>query len=153
MDDWHRKLAERVIAHTTARRQSEAESGLEAALGRARAAVAYLLEIARAHRVAVAGNLAGDDVWVQLGAGPRARFTLNRREGHLTVRLPGDDEHALRWDPARKALVDASGSLVDLEAAARGALDALVAEWAAHPALERGSRGDGGEFEDEPTKG
>jgi hypothetical protein len=153
MDDWHRKLAERVIAQTPARSQSEAESGLEAALGRARSAVAYLLEIARAHRVAVTGNLAGDDVWVQLGAGPQARFTLNRRDGHLTVRGPGSDDRALRWDPACKSLVDASGSLVDLEAVARGALDVLVAEWAAHPALDGASRSGGREFEDEPTKG
>jgi hypothetical protein len=153
MDDWHRKLAERLIAHTRVGGQTETESALEVAFGQARAAIAYVLEFARAHRVAVTGNVGGDDVWVQLGAGPRARFLLNRREAQLAVWLPGDDGRVLRWDAAQKALVDPSGSRVDLSAAARAALDALVAEWSSHPAFDPAARADGREFEDEPTKG
>jgi hypothetical protein len=162
MDDWHRKVAEQIAGHTRSRGPhgpSDAESALEIAFGRARAVLAYALELARAHRVAVTGNTGGDDVWVQLGTGPRARFILNRREARVVVYVPAEGPRVVGWAPGaagQGAVVDEAGARVDLEVVARGAIDALFAGWAMQPALEAPShRGgsDAREFEDEPTKG
>ena len=155
MDDWHRKVADQLVARTRAGQQPAAESELEVAFGRARAKLAYLLEFARAHRISVAGNVAGDDVWVQLGSGHRVRFTLNRRDSHILVRPSHESERVVRWDETRTSLTDATGRPVDLGSAARDALDALVAEWAAQPGAVESVTGapPGREFEDEPTKG
>ena len=152
MDDWHRRVAGQLVAHTRGRSQTDGESTLEVAFGRVRAAVAYVLEYARAHRVAVAGNVAGDDVWVQIGTGARARYTLNRKDGVVVVRLAGQDGRVVRWDTALGTLADGTGA-GDLEAIARAALDDLLTDWAAHPTTEEPRAATGRDYDDEPTKG
>jgi hypothetical protein len=153
MDEWHRKVAGQLVVHARGRGQTEGESALEIAFGRVRAAVTYLLEFARAHRVAVIGHVAGDDIWVQLGGGARVRCTLNRRDAIVVLRVPDQDGRVLRWDPTQAAIVDGGGGQFDLVGAAHAALEALVAEWAARPALEEPRGAAPREFEDEPTKG
>lgn len=140
MDDWHHKLVKELVAETPAGFLPDRSAALEIAFGHARSALTYTLELARAHRLPAAGNVAGDDVWLQLGGGGRVRFTLNRREGHIVVVRPGQDE--LRVD----------GS-ADVNTVARDAIDALVASWRAGPARERAPSAAPGDFEDEPTKG
>jgi len=153
MDDWHRTVAGQLVEHARGRSQTEGESALEVEFGQVRAAVAYVVELARAHRVSVAGTVAGDDIWVQLGAGGRARWTLNRRDAILVLRVPGQEGRVVRWDAAQDVLVDSGGAVVDVVAAARAALEALVVEWAAHPSLEEPRSATTREFDDEPTKG
>jgi hypothetical protein len=153
MDDWHRRVAGQLVARTRARSQAEGDAELEIALGQARAAVAYVLEFARAHRVSVAGNLNGDDVWLQFGNGARVRCTLNRRDGHLVLRVPDQEGRLLRYGEQRKALVDGNGERFDVASAIRSALEGLVAEWSAHPSFDESARASVREFEDEPTKG
>lgn len=140
MDDWHRRLVNELVAETPAGFLPEGAAALEIAFGQARSALTYALELARAHRLPVSGLVAGDDIWLQLGAG-RVRFTLNRREGHVVVTRPGHDEVRARAD----------GS--DLGAMARDAIDALVAAWRAGPPQARTPSAHPPEFEDEPTKG
>jgi hypothetical protein len=153
MDDWHRRVSGQLVARTRARGQSDAESALEIAFGRVRAAMAFVLEFARAHRVMIAGNVAGDDVWLQLGNDARARCTLNRRDGHVVLRVPGHDGRVVRWDADRQMLVDGAGANVDLAGEAHAALEALVAAWATHPSFAESADGSAKEFDDEPTKG
>lgn len=153
MDEWHRKVAGQLLVHARGRGQTESESALEIGFGRVRAAVTYLVEFARAHRVAVVGNVAGDDVWVQLGGGARVRCTLNRRDGTIVLRVPDQDGRVVRWDAAQAALVDVDGARFDLVRTAQAALEAVVDEWAARPALEDPRAAAAREFEDEPTKG
>lgn len=140
MDDWHRKLARDLVAETPAGSVPGSDTALEIAFGHARSELTYALELARAHRLPATGNIAGDDVWLQLGNG-RVRFTLNRREGHVVVIRPGQDEIRVR----------AEG--IDLGAMAREAIDALVAAWRAGPAEARALTALPRSFEDEPTKG
>src|SRR5579871_3679814 len=143
MDDWHQKLVRDLVAETPAGFVPDAAAALEVAFGQARSAIAYALELARAHRIPAAGNIGGDDVWLRLGDG-RVRFVLNRREGQVLVTRPGQDE-------ARFAAgaIDAA----QLGALAQGAIDALVAGWRALPAHEKKTSAPPAEFEDEPTKG
>lgn len=156
MDDWHRRLVRELAPGHAGGLEPALE--LEIALGRARAAVAYALELARAHRVGAAGNAMGDDVWLQLGDG-RVRFTLNRRAGHLLVARVGTaagapSEVRLRWDDPRRAIVDGDGATVDVDATVREAIDALVAAWRALPPRDRPSSAPPPDYEDEqPTKG
>jgi hypothetical protein len=156
MDDWHRKLVRELAAGHAG--EPDPASELEIALGRARAAIAYALELARAHRVGAAGNAAGDDVWLQLGDG-RVRFTLNRREGHLLFARAGAAAGApvevrLRWDDSARAIVDGDGTRVDAGAAAREAIDALVAAWRMLPPRDRPPSAPPPDYDDEqPTKG
>src|SRR6516164_4738736 len=91
MDDWHRRLARELVAETPAGSVPDTAAALEIAFGEARSAVTYALELARAHRIPASGNVAGDDIWLQLGDA-RVRFTLNRREGHVAVSRPDRDE-------------------------------------------------------------
>jgi hypothetical protein len=149
MDEWHAQLAQRLVAETPSRDQPAAEARLEIAFGQLRGAVAYVFELARAHHVVVAGHVAGDDVWLQLGSG-RVRFTLNRRDQHIVVRPSADEGRVIRWDEARRALVDGEDCTEDPVGLARRALDALVAAWAANQDKAMASAR---EFEDEPTKG
>jgi hypothetical protein len=142
MDDWHRKLVEELVADTPSGFAPDTATSLEIELGKARSAVAYALEVARAHRVPATGSVTGDDVWLSLG-GARARFTLNRREGHVVVARPGHDE----------VRVCKGGGGEDLGLVARAAIDALVAAWRAQPARKRTPSAPPPEFEDEPTKG
>jgi len=154
MDEWHRKLARDLVARTPAVTPDERATALEVAFGDARAAVAFTLEFARAHRIVATGNVAGDDLWIQLGEA-RARFTLNRREARVIVRARGDEKH-LQWDDARNAIVDATGTLADLQAAARSTLDAIVSEWRSSPTVALLSSvppQPDPEHDDEPTKG
>ncbi len=144
MDDWHRRLVKDLVSETPAGFVPDAAASLEIAFGQARSAVTYALELARAHRIPVTGSVAGDDVWMQLGEG-RIRFTLNRREGHVTVARPGQDEVRVRTDAA------ATGAQ-DLGAMAREAIDALVAVWRGKPVAERRPSAPPPDFDDEPTK-
>jgi len=154
VDDWHQKLARDLVAPAPAAARDDHSTALEVAFGRARSATAYVLELARAHRVPASGGALGDDIWVQLGDG-RARFTLNRRAAQIAVRT-GREEKRLQWDGARRLIVDAHGIPSDVEQIARAAIEALVEAWRKNPAAERLSSippQPGLEREDEPTKG
>jgi hypothetical protein len=166
MDTWHQKLA---LDLGTAGAPLPAPDGagapaagldgmtlLEIAFGRARSVVAYALELAVAHRLPAAGSVAGDDVWLRLG-NARARFTMNRREGHVVV-SSGSAEVCARWDDARREIVELDargepGPIVDLEAMARSTVDGIVAEWRAHPSAAMRLSVHPRDDEDEPTKG
>lgn len=143
MDDWHRKLARELVSETPAGFVPDAAASLEIAFGEARSAVTYALELARAHRIPVAGNIAGDGIWLQLGDG-RVRFVLNRRDGYVTVIRPGQDEMRIAVAEAAKA---------DLGKLARESIDALVAAWRALPLESKRPSAPPPDFEDEPTKG
>ncbi len=145
-ESWHRAVARALAVPTLTDEAAE----FEIAFGRAREALAYVLELARAHRLPVSGNLAGDDVWVAFGQA-RVRFTLNRREGHVVVRGIHREER-LTWNKSVRALVDVKNRTHDLPAIARVAIDELVVQWqtANSPRLPITSLR---EFEDEPTKG
>jgi hypothetical protein len=154
LDDWYQKLARDLVRRTPTASRDQHSTALEVAFGRARAATAYVLELARAHRMPATGGVVGDDIWVQLGD-DRARFTLNRRAGHVAVRT-GHDERCLLWDDARCVLVDTRGTPSDLEQIARTTLEAMVDEWLESPSAERLSTippQPEHEREDEPTKG
>jgi hypothetical protein len=140
MDDWHRRLVKELVKETAAGVLPESAASLEIGFGQARSAVAYALELARAHRVPVTGSVTGDDLWLQLGEG-RLRFMLSRREGCVFVLRPGQEETRVRPGEA------------DLGTMAREAIDALVAAWRAGPAQPRTPSAPPPEFEDEPTKG
>jgi hypothetical protein len=150
-DEWHEKLAREVAAAASPHETIPVDAAaLEIEFGRARSAVTYALELARAHRVPVAGNVAGDDVWMKIGDA-RARFLLNRRENYVAIAITPQDEVRAQWDAERRALVDANGKVVDLGAAAREAIDGLVAEWRKMPSRPRVPVAP--YREDEPTKG
>jgi hypothetical protein len=140
MDDWHRKLAGELAQETPQGFVPEPAAALEIAFGQARSAITYALELARAHRLPVAGNVSGDSVWIQLGDG-RVRFTLNRRAGEVSITRPGADE----------TFVKAGGE--DLGGVARTAIDGLVAAWRALPAGVKRPSAPPSDFDDEPTRG
>jgi hypothetical protein len=157
MDDWYRRVAVELVSETpAASRQPSTPEGpmaLEIALGHVRSAIAYVLELARAHRLPASGNVTGDHVSLQLGD-RRLRATLNRRGGHMLLVVTGRDDAHLRWDDAKHAIVDANGARADLAALAREAIDGMVSAWRAGPATARHSSGPRTDFdEDEPTKG
>ena len=143
MEDWHRKLARELVSETAAGFVPDAAASLEIAFGQARSAITYALELARAHHIPAAGNVAGDGIWLQLGEG-RVRFVLNRRDGYVTVVSPGRDEARLPLAEAAKA---------DLGKMAREAIDALVAAWRALPIEAKRQSTPPPDFEEEPTKG
>jgi hypothetical protein len=159
MDDWHARLARDLMSETPARGAPDGAASIEIGLGQARSAIAYALELARAHRLPATGSLAGDDVWLRMGDG-RVRFTLNRREAHVRVdvQVPGSpgasSERVVHWDDAQRLLVDQKGTSTDLAAIARVAIDAIVADWRAGPASEtKVSSAPPPDLDDEPTKG
>ena len=139
MMDWHDKLATD-LAGPRPGLAPDATATLEIAFGRARSAIAYALELARAHRLPATGGVTGDSVWLQLGAG-RVRFTLNRRVGQVEVLRPGQEEQSFKDDSQ------------DLCALARTAIDALVLAWKQLPPGAQ-SAGDAAPpyADDEPTK-
>jgi hypothetical protein len=143
MDDWHRRLVKELTQETVAGFLPDSAAGLEIAFGQARSALAYALELARAHRIPAAGNVAGDSIWLQLGDG-RIRFTLNRRAGEVVVIRPGQDE--AHFAPG-------AADTPQLGALARDAIDTLVAAWRALPAAAKLPSAPPSDFEDEPTKG
>ncbi len=143
MDAWHRKVAGELIAETPAGSMPEAAAALEVAFAEARSAALYVLELARAYRIKVAGTVSGDDVWIELGEG-RVRFTLNRREGHVLVNRP---------DSAEMRVPSATTNVAQLGAIAREAIDGLVARWRGLPEHAKRLSAPPAEFEDEPTKG
>ena len=151
MNDWHRKLVQQFADGTPNGFGPDGATSLEIGFGQARSAIAYALELARAHRVPVSGNVAGDDVWMQMGM--RMRFTLNRREGYVAIARPGSADARVRWDETKHALVDAAGEPTDLGASARDGIEALVADWRAHPSEAAPSSAPPPDFDDEPTKG
>jgi hypothetical protein len=112
--------------------------------------VAYVLELARAHRINAAGHMTGDDVWMDL-SGRRVRFTLNRRDRNVAVRIGDQERRLVHWDEAQSTMVDGSGGPEHLGSTARRAIDAIIASWAT--AEDRYDTSSGREFEDEPTKG
>lgn len=140
---WHQNLVRELVAETPAGRVPDAAASLEVAFGEARSAVAYALEVARAHRIAATGSVNGDDVWLALGEG-RVRFTLNRRDGHVVVSRP---------DTADVRVPSEGKSEAQLGAMAREAIDALIARWRALPPHAKRPSAPPAEFEDEPTKG
>jgi hypothetical protein len=140
---WHQNLVRELVAETPAGRVADAAASLEVAFGEARSAVAYALEVARAHRIAASGSVNGDDVWLALGEG-RVRFTMNRREGHVIVSRP---------DAAEVRLPSEGKSESQLGAIAREAIDALIARWRALPPHAKRPSAPPADFEDEPTKG
>jgi hypothetical protein len=152
MLDWHRRVAADLTARTPSGGPDEGDVALEVALGQAREAIAFVLELARAHRIAAAGNLIGDDVWVHLGAA-RARFTLSRRDARITFRQSPGEGTIIRWEAAQSALVDARGQRVEALSVARRAMDSLLTEWSTNPVLETTSSPRHKELDDEPTKG
>lgn len=139
MDDWHRKLATDLTGESAAGFLPDGAASLEIAFGQARTALTYTLELARAHRIPAAGNVAGDSIWLQLGDG-RIRFTMNRRAGEVIVLRPGHDE----------TRVTAGGE--DLGVMARSAIDSLVAAFKALPPSSRRPSAPPTDFDDEPTK-
>jgi hypothetical protein len=143
MDEWHEKVVRELTAETPSGSVPEPAASLEIAFGQARSSVAYVLELARAHRIAATGCINGDDVWLQLGEA-RVRFTLNRREGHVSVNRPDNDEVRV---PSPGVAPAQLGTL------ARAAIDALVARWRALPADAKRPSAPPADFEDEPTKG
>jgi hypothetical protein len=143
MDEWHVRLVRELTAGTPAGSVPEPAASLEIAFGEARGAIAYVLELARAHRITATGNVKGDDVWLQLGEG-RVRFTLNRREGHVVVNRPDGDDVRV---PSPGVPPGQLGTL------ARRAIDGLVARWRALPADARRPSAPPADFDDEPTKG
>jgi hypothetical protein len=154
MDDWHRRIAIELVAETPGGLSSASEgaTALEIALGEVRSTVAYVLELARAHRLAAVGNVSGDAVWLQLGDA-RLRATLNRREGHVVWAVLGRDPAHLRWDAAKRAIVEDNGARVDVVALARETIDGMLTAWRARLAAERRPSAHLDDFEDEPTKG
>lgn len=146
MDDWHRKLARELVSETAAGFVPDAAAALEIAFGQARSAITYALELARAHHIPAAGNVAGDGIWLQLGNG-RVRFVLNRREGNVTVLRAIDGSQ----DETRIPLAEAAKT--DLGKMAREGIDALVAAWRALPAEAKRPSVPPADFEEEPTKG
>lgn len=151
-DEWHAKLARELALETPHPTHAEGAAALEIEFGRARSAITYALELARAHRVPATGNVAGDDVWMKLGDA-RARFLLNRREGYVAVSISAQDESRARWEDEKRALVDAHGDAVDLGAMARGAIDGLIAEWRKSPSRTRMAVANARNRDDEPTQG
>jgi hypothetical protein len=156
MTDWHRKLA-LDLGTTTPKASLGGPTLLEIAFGQARSIFAYALELAVAHRLPATGSVAGDDVWLRLGD-VRARFTMNRRDGHVVVSRRHGEELRAVWDPARGAIVElgaggATGAMIDLEAMAQSAVDGIVAEWRARPPSARLLSVHPPDHEDEPTKG
>jgi hypothetical protein len=159
MDDWHGRLARDLIAETPAQAAPAGAASIEIGFGQARSVLVYALEFARAHRLPATGSVAGDDVWLRFGDG-RLRVTLNRRGGNVLVDLhvPGPSgsasEKRVRWDDAKRALVDETGASTDLVSETRAGIDAIVAEWRARPASEkRLSSAPPPDLDDEPTKG
>jgi hypothetical protein len=149
-DDWHARLTRELAMTGAAQAVLPADAaGLEIEFGRARSAVTFALELARAHRVPATGNVSGDEIWMKLADG-RIRFLLNRREGYVATRISQEDETRARWDGDKHALVDAAGAPVDLAMAAREAIDGLVAEWRKAPTRTPPRSP---VREDEPTKG
>jgi hypothetical protein len=158
MDDWHGRLARDLISETPAQVAPDAAASIEIGFGQARSIVAYALELARAHRLPATGNVAGDDVWLRFGDG-RLRVMLNRREGYVLVDVyvpgaPESSEKRVRWDGARRELLDETGASTDLGSTARVSVDAVVAAWRARPASEKKlSSAPPPDLDDVPTKG
>ena len=144
-ESWHRAVARALAVPALA----EDLAAFEIEFGRIREVVAYVLELARAHRLPASGNLMGDDVWILLGQA-RARFTLNRREGVLHVRTTRLD-HRFTWSAELRCVLDSSRRACDVKALAKGAMNELIAQWQTDksPRLPAAGR----EYEDEPTKG
>ncbi len=140
MDDWHRRLVSELGKETVAGFVPDTAASLEIAFGKARSAIAYALELARAHRIPAAGNVAGDSIWLQLGPG-RIRFTLNRRAENVVLLRPGQDEQVFTLDQG------------DLGVLAQESIDALVTAFRALPAEAKRPSAPPSDFEDEPTKG
>ncbi len=146
MSTWYRGVAAALAAPAL----TDVTADMEIAFGRARSALLYVLELGRAYRLNASGNLAGDDIWLQLGQA-RVRFTLNRRQEVVVVRSLRE-ELRLAWSKPTRALLDGGGTPRDLETIAQQAIDELVEDWHAHPA-SKPEAAPLREFEDEPTKG
>lgn len=150
MTDWHVDLARALVPEAPAGFAPDGAASLEIALGHARSAISYALELARAHRIPANGRVCGDDVWMVLGD-RRVRFTLNRRERRVVVARSGHDEMRAEWEATKRAIVDGGGGIVDLGAVAREAIDGIVNEWRALGA-ERDPSSPPPDFDDTPTK-
>jgi hypothetical protein len=151
-DDWHRKLARELAEDTPHAPFAEDAAALEIEFGRARSAITYVLELARAHRIPATGSVTGDDVWIKLGEA-RVRFTLNRREAHVVIAISPQDEWHAAWNTEKRTLVDTQGAALDLGGKAREAIDGLVAEWRKMPSRPRVPVSEAKNRDDEPTKG
>ncbi len=148
-DDWHVRLLH-ALASDSRSVCSDEVTFLEIAFGQARTAIAYAVELARAHRIPAQGTTTGDDVWFQLGDW-RTRVMLNRRERHLIARRPGQDEVAVRWDSESDTAVTDEGP-VDVGALTRDGIDAVVAAWRAQLGSQRVETAPPRNTEDELTR-
>jgi hypothetical protein len=135
MDEWRQRLFGELVPETSRPTTDlTAATALEIAIGMARSEVAYVLELGRAHKLPVAGNVNGDDVWLAIG-GARARFTYDRRKGVIAAVVPGHEDATIAWDATAHALRGpaAGGAAFDARTFVRTALDAVVAAWKSAP--------------------
>jgi len=82
MDDWHRKLVKELGKETVAGFVPDSAAALEIAFGKARSALAYALELARAHRIPATGNVAASTI------GIRTIVILSPTVQHQGIRSP-----------------------------------------------------------------
>ena len=145
MDEWRQRLLGELVPETSRPTTDfSAATALEIALGMARSEIAYVLELGRAHKLPVAGNVNGDDVWLTIGPA-RVRFAYDRRKGIIAATVPGHEEATIAWDASARALRGpaAGGNAFDARTFVRTALDAAVAAWKAAPPGAAAPRWDG----------
>jgi len=129
MDDWRRNLFGQLVPE--ARRPTtdhSAATALEIAFGVARSEIAYVLEVARAHKQPVGGSVVGDDIWLALG-GARLRFIYDRKNAVIIATVPGRDDVKIAFDGS----LQIAGKPVDAKELVRDAIDATVAVWKGAP--------------------
>src|SRR5262245_32020934 len=140
MDAWRKGLVSQLLGdgHPAAATSFEptAQAQLDIAFGRARTELTYLLELGRANKLPFTGSLTGDEIWVRLGDRATLTFRIERANASILANVPGRGDVLVRWDPAKKAAVEANGASVDFEAFVRAAIDATVAMFKS-PATER----------------
>jgi hypothetical protein len=131
MHEWKSRLAAQLVGNSDDSPQS-ISLGLETALGVARAELAFVLELGRAHGLPMSGSLAGDDVWIRLGATTTLRFNYSRRAGVIVASIVGRGDAQLKWAPD-KGVIGPDGQTLDLDRYVRDALDATVAAFRGRP--------------------
>src|SRR5438552_3889649 len=91
--DWHTRLTNDLSGASAAPSFGpDANAALEIAFGIVRAELTYVLELGRAHRAPITGNVAFDDVHVELG-GARVSARIERKAagGAITLTAPNQD--------------------------------------------------------------
>jgi hypothetical protein len=134
MDEWRRNLFSQIVPEAQrpagprpdVTTQHSAATALEIAFGAARSEIAYVLEVARAHKQLVGGAVNGDDIWLALG-GARLRFIYDRKNAVIIATVPGQDDVKITFDGS----LQVAGKAFDAKEFVRGAIDATVAVWKA----------------------